>query len=511
MGATSTSSDVAGDGSVERIAPAIEDVVGAMKDLPTLAPIAVRVIELADDEDVSIEDLTDLIATDPGLAARLLRLANSAAYSSGQPVTSLNRAAMLLGLRTLKMVTLGFSLVTGLAPEGVDCEAIWRQSMACGTIARRIAMGQGDASADDAFVAGLLSNIGKLALVRFSLDTEDAWFADPWLTPAEQLDMLGYTSDEISGQLMIAWGLPAVLAEGIRTRSGVGDETPTSLGQTLQVASEAATMLLSTDDERQARAYKALSTLAADHLDYVIDDIEPMIEAARPDLDAVFQSFELRAIAPIPVDELLQRAQAKLVEMSLDVASQLSEQQQRNEVLVEHNTRLAAAAATDPLTGLANRRTFDAYITDHIAGRMRTPRTTMLGLLLLDLDHFKAVNDNYGHGVGDEVLQEIGRRLLDNTRRGELSARIGGEEFAVILPDVGAGELTGAAERLRQLVGDKPIATEAGPLTVTASVGGACTGVMGSKVDKILFDAADSALYASKDRGRNRVSIASID
>ncbi len=511
MGASGISSEAATDGdSVLRDGPSVDDVVAVMTDLPTLAPIAVRVIELADDDDVSIEQLTRVIATDPGLTARLLRLANSAAYSSGRPVSNLNRAAMLLGLRTLKMVTLGFSLFSGLNSVETDCEAIWRQSLTCGVLARRMAAGLGDDVGDDAFVAGLLSNIGKLAFARVAVDAENGDFADPWLNSAEQVALLGYTSDEVSARLLIDWGLPADLADAVRTRSGPADEQ-TRLGEILQVATAASVMLLTQDEDRQALAYDALGSAAAAHLGLGIGDLEPVIEDVRPELDAIFQSFELQAMSSVSVDDILRSAQAKLITMSLDVVSQLSEERQRNEVLAEHNERLAAAAATDALTGLANRRTFETFLTDHIAGRIRNPRPTRRGLLIVALDHFKAVNDSFGHRAGDEVLQEVGRRLQAGTRRGELSARIGGEEFAMILPDVVEGELTGAAERLRRLVSEAPIETEYGPIMVTVSIGGACTGVMSSRVDKMLFDAADSALYASKDRGRDRVTIASID
>ncbi len=512
MNATQTPSAAApGPRSGRKPAPAIDDVVGSMTDLPTLAPIAVRVIELADDENVSIEQLTDVIATDPGLATRLLRLANSAAYSTGRSVTSLNRAAMLLGLRTLKMVTLGFSLVSGLTPDSVDCDAIWRQSLASAVLARRMAASLGQDAADDAFVAGLLSNIGKLGLARAAAETEDAWFADPWLSSSEQLDQLGYTSDEITARLLADWGLPVHLADAVGTRSGLQPGAQTPLGEVLQVAEAAAVMLLTRDDERQAYAYDTLASTAASHLGLGVGELEPLIEQVRPELDAIFGSFELRAMAPASADEILRSAQAKLVAMSLDMASQLSEQQQRNEALSEHNERLEAAASTDALTGLANRRSFDSYLADQIAGRMRNPRSTMLGLLLLDLDHFKAVNDTYGHRVGDEVLQEVGRRLRSGTRRGEHGARVGGEEFAIILPDVNDGELAGAAERMRLVVGGEPFDTAAGPILVTVSIGGACTAVMGPDVDKALYDAADSALYTSKQRGRDQVAIASID
>ena len=220
------------------------------------------------------------------------------------------------------------------------------------------------------------------------------------------------------------------------------------------------------------------------------------------------ESFELSSLAPASVDDILRLAQTRLASLSLDIASQLTEQEQRNEALVERNNQLAEVAATDPLTGLPNRRTFDAFMTNQVAGRLRNPRSTMLGLIILDLDHFKSVNDNFGHRVGDEVIQEVGRRLLSGTRQGELSARIGGEEFAVVLPDVVGDELVGAAERLHQLIGDTPIDTEIGPLSVTVSVGGAATDVIGVNAEQKLFDAADSALYAAKDGGRDRVAVA---
>ena len=365
---------------------------------------------------------------------------------------------------------------------------------------------------DDAFVAGLLSNIGKLALARVAAGSDDQSYADPWLSAAEQRERLGYTSDEVSALLLSDWGLPAVLVDGVRTRGGSSsEEEQTLIGELLQVASAASVMLLTVDNERQANAYDALATTASSHLGLGIGDLEPIIEDVRPELDATFQSFELGTMSSTSVDDILRAAQARLVDMSLDVVSQLSEERQRNEVLTEDNERLAAAASTDALTGLPNRRAFDSFLTDRIAVRMRNPRPTMLGLLIFDLDHFKAVNDTFGHRVGDQVLREVGRRLVASTRRGEMSARIGGEEFAVILPDVIEGELTGAAERLRVLISDVAFETESGSIPVTVSVGGACTAVMSSGVDKMLFDAADSALYASKDRGRDRVTVASID
>ena len=127
--------------------------------------------------------------------------------------------------------------------------------------------------------------------------------------------------------------------------------------------------------------------------------------------------------------------------------------------------------------------------------------------MMLDLDHFKLVNDRHGHGAGDDVLREVARRLLATIRETDLPARYGGEEFAVLLPETDLETARAAAERVRLAVAEAPIGTRRGPLAVTLSAGVAvledATRDLGA-----LFDAADAALYAAKSAGRNRVAVA---
>ena len=124
--------------------------------------------------------------------------------------------------------------------------------------------------------------------------------------------------------------------------------------------------------------------------------------------------------------------------------------------------------------------------------------------MLLDADHFKSVNDRYGHPVGDQALQAlaiIGRRLL---REVDLFARIGGEEFAILLPQTDHAAALNVAERLRQAIIDQPIVTEDGPLRLTVSLGLASLGSAPADLDELLRR-ADVALYQAKQNGRNRV------
>jgi diguanylate cyclase (GGDEF)-like protein/putative nucleotidyltransferase with HDIG domain len=159
-------------------------------------------------------------------------------------------------------------------------------------------------------------------------------------------------------------------------------------------------------------------------------------------------------------------------------------------------------AGTDELTGTFNRRHFA-----HIATESLAANAAGCGLLLLDADHFKQINDDYGHAVGDAVLVGLADRLTAALEPGDCLARWGGEEFAILLPGVrSADELLARAESIRQVVSDSPIAHEDRLLGLTISVGGALAPDHGISLDALL-ERADSCLYDAKYRGRNCVSL----
>ncbi|CAA7619352.1 PAS:GGDEF [Magnetospirillum sp. LM-5] len=159
-------------------------------------------------------------------------------------------------------------------------------------------------------------------------------------------------------------------------------------------------------------------------------------------------------------------------------------------------------AVTDPLTGAANRRRFMAsgHIEIERAARYQTP----LSVVMLDIDYFKKVNDTHGHGIGDEVLRKVADAVQGCLREIDLLGRLGGEEFAVLLPETGLDAAVAVAERLRRAIGAIIIPVTGGALTVTASFG-----VAERDADELLFDTflgrADGALYRAKESGRDRV------
>ena len=173
----------------------------------------------------------------------------------------------------------------------------------------------------------------------------------------------------------------------------------------------------------------------------------------------------------------------------------------------EDAARARRDALTDELTGLPNRRLFDAAL----AGRLENQGRYgwRFGLLIVDIDHFKAFNDEYGHVFGDAVLVNVAATLRGAVRAGDVLARWGGEEFVILVESSDEATLVEAADRLRALVGSAEVRSAGLSRTVEASVGGALASL--DDTAETLFARADAALYGAKNSGRNRIQIAEPD
>jgi len=160
-------------------------------------------------------------------------------------------------------------------------------------------------------------------------------------------------------------------------------------------------------------------------------------------------------------------------------------------------------AVTDGLTGLFNRRYMEIHLGTLVTDAARTGRD--LSLLIIDVDHFKAVNDTYGHDAGDFVIRTVAERLKRNTRDADLACRMGGEEFLLIMPDTPLSGAYQIGERIRSRIASEPFIYRDGRIRVTASVGIA-TLEGENDTPEALLKRADNALYAAKRRGRNRIA-----
>ncbi|PYQ01627.1 MAG: diguanylate cyclase, partial [Acidobacteria bacterium] len=173
---------------------------------------------------------------------------------------------------------------------------------------------------------------------------------------------------------------------------------------------------------------------------------------------------------------------------------------------IQMKDRIKDLAMRDGLTGLYNRRAFDDELRRAFGREDR--QHGRLALVLLDIDHFKKLNDTFGHPAGDAVLRHTARVVEQHLRRGDQAARFGGEEFAIILPGTSEAGTVRLAERVRDAVEKAQLVFDGARLSVTVSLGAAVWPADG-KDEESLIAAADRALYAAKQAGRNRAALAS--
>lgn len=199
-------------------------------------------------------------------------------------------------------------------------------------------------------------------------------------------------------------------------------------------------------------------------------------------------------------------------ELTLRLRRQI-QRKQRMEVLRDKLASGLRAAVTDPLTGLHNRRYAMPRLAELAEHSIESGEDC--AVILADLDHFKSINDQFGHAAGDTVLCEVAKRLRDNLRGVDMVARIGGEEFLIVMPNTTLIEAHGAASRLCRIIGQTPVRdpSVARPMPVTISIGLAmCSATKAQQGDtaRAMLDQADRALYDAKSQGRNQVTLSRL-
>jgi diguanylate cyclase (GGDEF)-like protein len=198
-------------------------------------------------------------------------------------------------------------------------------------------------------------------------------------------------------------------------------------------------------------------------------------------------------LAVIAVD--YQGAQAMLIALN-DIS-------QRKEMEAE----LFRQASTDSLTGITNRRYFQNQAEQEVRRSRRFARD--MTVMMIDIDHFKPINDTYGHAAGDIIIQGVVKRALECLRQSDSIGRIGGEEFAVLLPETALDAARDVAERLRAHIEERPFIIGSGAVACTVSIGIAQLSAYDNGIEELL-NRADKALYLAKNEGRNRVEVAAV-
>jgi diguanylate cyclase len=247
------------------------------------------------------------------------------------------------------------------------------------------------------------------------------------------------------------------------------------------------------DAEEEVRRARSTLSQIGELVGHVMTDMSEHSQRLQ-DISSHLQS------QPFPDPDMVVEAVSKLVHENQNAQQRLAAAEKRVQEQVRQIQSHAAQARTDPLTGLTNRRALDEELSRRTLEFRGDHRP--VSVLLLDVDHFKRLNDTHGHQTGDEVLRDIARVLKQTARRTDLVARYGGEEFTIVMPETSVESATAVAERIRTRIETTKFHVGGTSLSVTVSQGSAQ--LLPEENEISLLRRADEALYAAKRAGRNR-------
>lgn len=487
--------------------------------LPSLPTVAIEAVRIFHDPNSSNEALVATIRKDPAIVVRLLKAANSARYGSRSEVTDLMRAVNMLGRGTTASLVLSFSLARQ-SMETSDYldyfRRFWLRTFVQATAAEILAAQFGsNAFCGDCYTTNLLAGLGKLALLRAEpekyvkiLKTAEA--RNSSLTTIEQ-EVLGFTNCTLSSFLLKQMGLPERCHNAIRAISDASvtdvetDATKSPLVVITRIANATASLIC---DDTPAIAVLALRETMEEIESFNGLSAETLIAEVNARIEASTELFDIDPPKMPPAGEVLQDAldqlsrYAMMVDDNLNagVPTELLEENGRLKRKVEH---LLLVSQVDGLTGVCNRAFFLQQFHEHI--ELHRVRGQAIGLAVIDIDHFKKINDTYGHQAGDATLRVIADTLKNTMRETDVVGRYGGEEFVILLEDANAEGLAIVGERLRAKIEEAVVSFGGQQIPVTASVGLAEGLIQGAAEEfgKQLFAVADSAMYRAKNSGRN--------
>ncbi|MBE0490482.1 MAG: diguanylate cyclase [Halomonas sp.] len=475
--------------------------LGECDSLPSLPAAAARVLMLARHPDTSLVEYAEAIDKDPALTLRLLSMANSSYYSrGGVEVCTSREAVSRLGLDTTLATVMSFAL-TRINISALGLDHLWQRAIIAALAARHLAARLCPQQAGVLFTVSLLQDIGVLAAI--ALDEQDyrqlivSSQGHDSLVAAEHA-LYGCDHASIGAWLADSWGLPDHLAMGIASSHGdLHGTSPEAL--CLRLSGPIADAWLSATPARALfrllHRFEALGNALPISLASLLEEVQENL----PDMAKL-----LDITAPPIYDNhsLLEEAQQHLFRQALALSARMDTQEAELEALRQRQTELEQRSRRDDLTGLANR----AWLEEQLKERFRLCREQgrTLSVVFIDLDHFKKLNDSYGHVLGDRVLENFAEALQESVREGDLAGRYGGEEFLVILPDERVEGAMVVANRLSQLLTMRPMAHADGvPLHVSVSIGIACLDDADFRSARELIDAADQSMYRVKREGRD--------
>jgi diguanylate cyclase (GGDEF)-like protein len=495
-------------------------VIARCRNLPTIPAIALEVLRMSREEEVDLRKIADVISRDVALSGRILSVVNSAFYGLPRKVSNVNQAVVMLGLASVKTLALGFSLAMNIMEkeESNRLDAFWRRSLYFAVAARSFAERKCPIIREEAFTAGLLADVGTLAMFeafaeKYAKFCVTAGRNHVGILEAER-KAFGTDHQEVGLCMVESWHLPELLTIPVAHHhepNGCGEveQMVADLGGVLYVANLCAETFCGDPGKASIESFEsaAQAVLGIDQA-----TCRALVENLHTNAEEVARLLDIKIPEATSYTQVVQQANEELTRLTLASQQQVHKIEEthrqaatRVQELEESNRQLSQKANTDPLTGVYNRRFMEGFLDREIARHTRFRRP--LSVLFIDVDHFKKINDRYGHHAGDEVLQRVAQLLRAATREVDCLCRYGGEEFVLTLLETEMWGASQVAEKIRRLIASWAFECEGqtDAIHVTVSIGVASMNP-NRPVDKgLLIQMADESAYAAKNDGRNCV------
>ena len=481
----------------------LKDISKKIGRLPTLPGVAMKILRAMGRDTPDIREISEIISLDAPLSAKVLKMVNSPFYGLSNKITSVHQAMVYLGLNTVKNLALSFSLLRTFEHKNkssFDYVQFSKDSLVGAIAAKLIAEKTNRQHGENAFFLGLLQNIG-LPIMAESMPVQYEEVIIKIKSNSASLhevesQLLGLNHMEVGEYVTHAWGLPAKLtvpigAHHIPGRLTSGSDDIEFLTKTLHLSSLYINLFNGSDPKVNYAEIE--NCIRAYELNSFINNSATVKEITEG-IKNLFPIFEIKIDEKKYID-IIEAARYESEKLSSDLLNQL---QSQSECL----DQLKQQVGLDSMTQLYNHDRFMEILHQEIsrATRYKTP----LSIIIADVDHFKSVNDFFGHQAGDHALKCVSSHLKKLLRDSDHIARYGGEEFGIILPMTPLKEAIQAAERLRKAIESEKIIYREKSISVTMSFGIALL-ENNRKVDvEGLIKMADEALYDAKNTGRNK-------
>jgi diguanylate cyclase (GGDEF)-like protein len=491
--------------------PELEKKFHACSSLPSPTPVAVQIISLANEPEIDLQQLIDILNCDPALASKILRIANSPLYPYSKKIENLHQALMVLGLNATISLALSFSLMQSLSTSrgsGLDYGVYWRRAILAGTACRALGTICAITEVEELYLSSLMQDLGMLAL--------DQVFPDLYSCP--KLDQtchasiishehlhVGTNHAAVGSWLLTQWNFPdrlrmAVAASDDSSRNSLKDPRAKFVS-CVSLSGKIAEFFLreSRDDFLQSVKDEAhlWLNLSPEALMQVLETTHRLLPETEKIFNTGLQTWTEAQI-------ILDKARESMLLRNLQTLKEVQELQINTATMEAQFHNMEEIHRHDPLTGTLTRAYLDQFLGLSFEQALATEEC--LTLVFGDLDKFKSVNDTFGHQAGDFILQSTAHLLLSKVRTTDAVGRYGGEEFVLILPKTSSTTAILVCERILTAFRNTThtIAKDQ-HITVTISLGIA-THTPDHPFSTVmdLLHAADKAVYYSKNRGGNQ-------